>query len=310
MTWLNERRSEGVRILVVALQLALLVLLFRQFGIQDSAFRYVAALVLPCFVIHAFLPLRLRMPFFLAVSVASVFLVLGASAAWVLTVGLVLVGICYLPVSFATRVGLILVIAAVLAAMRATWIPEPWSKAIWPVLTAMFMFRLIIYLYDTRHEKERPSLVQSLSYFFMVPNVCFPLFPVVDFKRFQRSHYSDDAVATYQRGVSWIFRGVIHLVLYRVVYQYFAIDPATANGLSDVLQFSFLGVLPVPAGVWLVPFDRGDPAALRLQLARDAQQIPAGFEFQRPVASDQHLLEGLHDEDLLLPDVLSSPQAR
>ena len=28
----------------------------------------------------------------------------------------------------------------------------------------------------------------------MLPNVCFPLFPVVDYKTFRRNYYDDDAL--------------------------------------------------------------------------------------------------------------------
>jgi hypothetical protein len=64
----------------------------------------------------------------------------------------------------------------------------------------MFMFRLIVYFYDLRHEKVPTTLAQSVSYFFMLPNACFPLFPVIDFKTYRRSHYSSDAHLTYQKG--------------------------------------------------------------------------------------------------------------
>jgi elongation factor G len=46
----------------------------------------------------------------------------------------------------------------------------------------MFMFRLLVFLYDTRHDRARPPLVTTLAYFFPLPNVCFTFFPVVDFK--------------------------------------------------------------------------------------------------------------------------------
>ena len=105
------------------------------------------------------------------------------------------------------------------------------------------MFRLIIYLYDIKHEKGRPELTRTLCYFFMLPNVIFPLFPVVDYKKFQRNYYNDEPERIYQRGVSWIFRGIIHLLLYRIVYQHLTIDPETVTGLAAVMQFSFSAFL-------------------------------------------------------------------
>ena len=92
----------------------------------------------------------------------------------------------------------------------------PWSRAIWPILGSMFMFRLIVYLYDLRHDTAPFSLSRSLAYFFLLPNVCFPLFPVVDFKTFRRTYFDADAARIYQTGVDWMVRGVIHLILLSV----------------------------------------------------------------------------------------------
>ncbi len=58
-----------------------------------------------------------------------------------------------------------------------------------PIIGAMFMFRLVIYLYDLRNERGSVSIWQRLGYFFLLPNICFPLFPVVDYQTFRRTYY-------------------------------------------------------------------------------------------------------------------------
>jgi D-alanyl-lipoteichoic acid acyltransferase DltB (MBOAT superfamily) len=224
--------------LCVLAQLGVLTLVLRQFQIEGAAFLRLWLLALAGFAVHAFLPLRYRLPFFLALSLAGIALVLGpAHGAWLVAIGLVLIGICHLPLAFAARIVLLLAVAGVLVAQRAQWLPAPWPEAIWPILGSMFMFRLIVYLYDLRHEKGPASPVRALSYFFMLPNVCFPLFPVVDYKTFRRNYYDDDAHRTYQIGVDWIVRGVVHLVLYRVVYYYFTLAPAEVQGPGDLAQY-------------------------------------------------------------------------
>ena len=92
----------------------------------------------------------------------------------------------------------------VLACQRAGSVPSPWSEAIWPILGSMFMFRLIVYFYDLRHDKAPATPARTLAYFFMLPNACFPLFPVVDYKSFRRNYYDDDAYRIYQTGVDWM----------------------------------------------------------------------------------------------------------
>ena len=98
---------------------------------------------------------------------------------------------------------------AALAAFRSSWVPTGIPPAVWPILGSMFMFRLAVYMYDLRHDPKLASPARTLAYFFLLPNVCFPLFPVVDYKTFRRNYYDDDAYRIYQIGVDWIVRGVV-----------------------------------------------------------------------------------------------------
>ncbi len=223
---------------LLAVQLGLVLVLLRQFQIESTAFIQLAATVFVAFAVHAFLPLRLRLPFFSVLSIASLPLALGlVNGLWLLAIGSVLIGICHLPVSFRWRAVILLLVAGLLAVQRATLLPFPWSEAIWPILGSMFMFRLIVYFYDLRHESVPVTAAQSFGYFFMVPNVCFPLFPVVDFQAFRRSHYSVDANETYQQGIDWIVRGVTHLILYRYIYYYVTLAPAEVTNPAQFAQY-------------------------------------------------------------------------
>jgi len=237
----GKARPGGIGVahfLLVLAQLGLLALVLRQFQIESGAFIRLALLAFAGFVIHAWLPLRYRLPFFLALSLAGIALVLGpANGAVLVAIGLVLIAICHLPLAFSARIALLLAVVAVLAVQRAQWLPAPWSEAIWPILGSMFMFRLIVYLYDLKHDAGPASPVRTLSYFFMLPNACFPLFPVVDYKGFSKNYFDDDAYRIYQVGVDWMVRGVIHLLLYRVVYYYFTLSPAEVHGPGDLAQY-------------------------------------------------------------------------
>ena len=231
-------RTSFTGLLFITLQLALALVLLRQFQIESAAFRLLAAVSFGGFVIHALLPLRWRLSFFCVLSLASIPLVLGwANGAWLIAIGAVLIGVCHLPLAARWRVLLLLGLGAVLIAQRSRLLPVPWSEAIWPILGSIFMFRLIVYVYDLEHDKTPTTLAQSIGYFFMLPNACFPLFPVIDFKTWRRSHYSNDAYLTYQRGVDWIVRGIIHLVLYRYFYYHVTLAPSEVTGPAQLLQY-------------------------------------------------------------------------
>jgi D-alanyl-lipoteichoic acid acyltransferase DltB (MBOAT superfamily) len=222
----------------VALAFGLLVLVIRAFQLESRAFLHVAAVAWAGFVVLHFLPARLRMAGFAALSLLGIGFVLGpANAARLVGVGLALIGLAHLPVPVGARVALLLAAAAALAALRAGLGPAALPDPLWPLLGSMFMFRLAIYLYDLRHRAAPFDPPRALAYFFMLPNVCFPLFPVVDYKTFARSVPGEDPFPTYATGLRWMLRGVVHLLLYRALYQNLLIDPSTVSGAAQAVQW-------------------------------------------------------------------------
>ena len=219
-------------------QLVLLLIAIRQFQIESGAFLKVFALSIVGFAIHYFLPFRYRMHWFLGLSIASIVVVMGvANSIWLVGIGLALVALCHLPIAFGWRLALVAALAAGLAVLRVSPMELPFSAAIWPILGSIFMYRLVVYLYDLKHGRVPTGLSHRLAYFFMLPNVCFPLFPVIDSNDFRRLHYSGERHQIYQTGVAWIARGVMHLLIYRYVYFYLTMSPADVHGLGDLSQF-------------------------------------------------------------------------
>lgn len=225
-------------IAVVSIQLVLVLLVIHLFQLESRTFFHVMVLGTVGFVIHALLPLQYRLSFFTLLSLLAIPVALGLiDGIFLVVLGLLLIGVCHLPVRMAARVFLLLAIGALFAVWRMDLLPAPWSMAIWPILGAMFMFRLALYLYTLKHEEKRPTLAQTLAYFFMLPNVCFPLYPVIDYSTFIRTYYDRDAGRIYETGMRWIVRGLLHLLLYRFVYLHLAGDPIGLLTLGDLVQF-------------------------------------------------------------------------
>jgi hypothetical protein len=238
--WLNSGDRNLGRFLAILAQLGLLVFVTDMYRLENHAFyRDIMLITLSGFFVHFFLPIRYRMTFFLCLSLIAILRVFGLqNGAWLIGIGLVLIGICHLPISYWNRVALVLLAGVSLAAMRMEWIKSPWSIGIWPILASMFMFRMIIYLYDLRHRGDnKMNLPGTLSYFFLLPNVVFPFFPAVDYSTFCRTYYDEERSRIYQRGVEWMFRGVTQLILYRFVYYYLVISPEEAATVSDLFRF-------------------------------------------------------------------------
>jgi D-alanyl-lipoteichoic acid acyltransferase DltB (MBOAT superfamily) len=226
------------RFLLVLGQLGLLIALSYRFQLESEAFRRLLVLTAGGYAVHYFLPLRHRLGFFVALSFAGIVMVLGpVEAAWLIAIGLALIGICHLPLPVLARVAILGLTAIGFAILRIGVGSVPWSSALWPIIGSMFVFRLMIYLYDRSHETTSPRLSQTLGYFFLLPNVCFPLFPVVDFKKFRRHYYDEDRHKIYQVGIEWIWRGLLQLVLYRVIYYHFTLDPVSVADLGDLVFY-------------------------------------------------------------------------
>jgi D-alanyl-lipoteichoic acid acyltransferase DltB (MBOAT superfamily) len=229
-----------LRLAVIVVELALVAVAIRLANIETRAFESVLMLALGGFLVHHFLPAAWRINFFAALSIASAPLVFGWEAGmWLLAAGGLLIAICHLPVAFWIRIALMAAVGLALALARKQALPQLSAipTVIWPILGSMFMFRLIIYIYDLKHGAGPFSVGRAFSYFFMLPNVCFPLFPVVDYKTLQRSIYNDDPLRLYQTGVKWMLRGLIQLTLYKAVYFLAVIEPTSAVNGTDAARY-------------------------------------------------------------------------
>jgi hypothetical protein len=240
--WINLLPLDKLQLgkfLSVAVQLGLLVLTVRLFRLENQAFYHnVMLLTFFGFLIHYFLPHRYRLPYFLFISLAAIAGILGfVNSLWLIGIGLGLISICHLPISYNARVGILLVTGVGLILVRAGWIQSSWLDVIWPVLASMFMFRLIVYMYDLKHGKARPTLASTLSYFFLLPNVVFPFFPVVDYSTFRRNYYNEEQHQIYQKGLDWMLRGVIHLVVYRFINYNLMLSPQEVTNSAELVRY-------------------------------------------------------------------------
>jgi hypothetical protein len=91
-----------VKFLSIAVQLGFLVLLIRHFNLVSPVFCHqIIFLTLYGFLLHYFLPLRYRLPFFLFLSLSGIVFIFGfVQAGWLIGLGLILIGLCHLPIRF------------------------------------------------------------------------------------------------------------------------------------------------------------------------------------------------------------------
>jgi alginate O-acetyltransferase complex protein AlgI len=231
-------RRDVHHFLPVLAHLGLMLWVFRAFNVEGKAFFNLVILALAVLPVHYFAPFRWKKPLFVAASVAGLAWVFDATTTLtVLGLAAGLVGLCYLPVAWSVRAALVAAVAGLCAVTRS----GAWLSAlpghVWPVLATMFMFRMIVYLYELKHAKKPEPLVDTLSYFFLLPNYCFPHFPVVNYRTMQRSHFARDIHATMRTGLQMMFRGTTHLLLYRLIYHELIIPADEVHNLSSLAGF-------------------------------------------------------------------------
>lgn len=215
----ERARPDLRRFVMLAAPLALLLLVFKLYGIEEPAFFKIALMVFGGFAVSYWLPFRYKEIFLIALSLAGSAVVLGPSVAAVLiAAGLGLFAIIASRLQWTWKIAILLGVFVGAVYGRAgglTVIP----RAFWPVFGSMFVCRMIIYIYDVKHSPRPPTARDFLSYFFLLPNYYFLFFPAIDFKTFRASFFKRDIHVVAQQGIWWIFRGVTHLLLYRVIYQ-------------------------------------------------------------------------------------------
>jgi hypothetical protein len=193
----------------------------------------VLSLAVAGFAVHAWLPPNLRTGFFCLLSLAGILFILGwQNGAWLIGLGSGLILLARLPAPLLVRVLLLAAVGVQLAACRVQF-----PAAFWPILGSMFMFRLMVYLFALRQRAPRPPWMHTLAYFFMLPNICFPFFPVVDFRTFQQTYYDEEEYRVYDAGIGWMVRGLTHLLAYRFIKYFVLPSPHQVHDLPHLALF-------------------------------------------------------------------------
>jgi alginate O-acetyltransferase complex protein AlgI len=229
-------RGDLKRFVWLSAQLGILLVCFFIYKLEERAFGILALLMVGGFGIHYWLPFAWKERFYIGWSLAGAFVMLDpVTALLLIAVGLGLYALATIPVPFRVRLLLIAAVAAVLVYARAT-IGFGIPTQFWPVFGGIFMFRFLLYLYDVAYSKQKPQLSGFLTYFFILPNYYFLLFPVVDYQTLRQTYYRRHIHDVAQQGILWIARGTIQLLLYRLVYHW----KGPSNAPEEVTTFGAL----------------------------------------------------------------------
>ena len=207
---------------LLILQLLIISVFIHHFNVE-SAFNLplLFSLVIGAFVLRFLIPREYRQWFFVLMTICALLIVLAWQQTLIfLAIAFTMIGVCNLPLGLKWRQLILLGIVIWLGSIRFGYGTQWVASSTLILLSSMFMFRMLLLLYELKHQKEEVPIETQVSYFLMLPNVIFPLFPVVDYKLFQRSYLSSVDLERCQRGIYLIAKGVLYLFAYRLIYSF------------------------------------------------------------------------------------------
>lgn len=236
----SERAKVLFDYLFVMVQTAILFYVFIAFNLErESQLNKVLPIIWLGLGIHYWLPKQYKMPFFVLLSFASIFFLAGLiNASVLIAIGLFLILLCHLPIKYNYR---LLLISATVLGLIMVCIDKVYVYPVSGITTligTMFLMRLFIYVYELKYNNSFDNIWQRVAYFFLLPNVCFPLFPLVDFKAFVKTYYNTKTSELHALAVRRIFRGIIHLITYRIIYFFILPEPTEIHDLYSIIEFA------------------------------------------------------------------------
>lgn len=190
------------------------------------------------FFLHQLLPIRFRLPFFFFSTITAFFVFFEVpDALLMLAIGAGLFCITNAPVSVWLRTLLLGLAGIVLAVIRLGFVDQVQIDTPLTVIGSLFMFRSILFLYEARFVEQPANIWFRLTYFFLLPNLVLLIFPVVDYKTFTRNYYSRPSVLNIRQGLLWMANGLLHFLLYRLIYYYLVPSPFDVQDVYGWLQY-------------------------------------------------------------------------
>ncbi len=236
---------DPVKYALLLVQLAAVLFVIFAFKIEGRIFGELTALIAAGFAVHYWLPLKWKKPFFVLLSVVGAFALLHPiTAGAIIGAGLLFYFILHLPIGYWYRVAIVTLIGVAGLVFRNHVPQSAYTgdilSSFWPVFGGIFMFRMMIYMYDLREARSAGSFLDYLAYFFILPNYYFLLFPIVDYQTMRSTYYNAEFHRQAQEGMRWMARGLGQLLVYRLIYH---LRPNPAP--DDVTSFGGLVVAMV-----------------------------------------------------------------
>lgn len=220
---INSQFHFSLKTILNVFWLLCLSVLIYFFQIENTQrFPEVALILAGSFLLYVFIPLTYRRLFLIGLALAIEIYLIGVK----LSLGVLIIIIYFTSLTYVNKS----LLRTILVLISVGFCMLVFSKIVFvPIISNILMFgamfimlRYVYLLYELNYFKVKPGFTERISYLFLIPNSCFPLFPVIDPKDFINGFYSVPFNQTLERALNHITTGAIHLILYRIIYMYFS----------------------------------------------------------------------------------------
>jgi len=192
---------------------------------KNKGFDRVAVILSGAFLIYTFVPLSFRKLFLLGLA----FLIESYLFGIKISAGVTILMLYFVSLTYIKNksIRLLAVLFSVAAGIIITskYVSFPYIRLMVMLAALFLMLRYIYLLYELNYFKEKPVFIDRLCYLFLIPNLCFPLFPALSPVDYLKSYYDKPSGVSFSRGLNWITNGIIQLLIYRMVYLDFSPFP-------------------------------------------------------------------------------------
>lgn len=204
---------------------------------NSKGFREVAIILSAAFLVYIFVPLKYRKLFLVALAFGVEVYLVGA----LLAVGIFVLILFFTLLTYVknknVRTVLIIVSIILCVLIFSKIIVVPFVRNVLLFGALFLMLRYIYLLYELSYFKRSPLFIERLGYLFLIPNACFPLFPALDPKEYLNAFYNVSFLVSLNRALHNITIGIIHTLIYRIIYFYFSPSSYEIEGFWTWLNF-------------------------------------------------------------------------
>lgn len=202
-------------------------------GIQDYSW-----IILLLFLIYSFVKIKYKHPLFLIATATIILLAYGLLNGLIfIAAGVLIITVCVSNINHKLKTAIIITLLILFAIGRTEFFYITRISTLIMYLLPLFMFRVLVLLYELKNGLKIKSLWQVCAYFFLLPNIFFLFFPIVDYKNYETTYYNDEEKNMWQKGIRWMLRGVFHIFAYRIIISYFLIEQDDVHNFSSLIQY-------------------------------------------------------------------------